>query len=128
MATRKARDHRAEYLRRNALAAARGHETRAKERRLSTFEKQLPFLPTLQTRNADWSDIESKSPDSIYDPANRKAGTTVAHYDKLYNAAWVSGPQRYALNRKHGSNAIREWLVDERDWSDEDYDIPYSDK
>jgi hypothetical protein len=129
------RDYRAEEQRRNILAWAEDHGTRAKkrgkiergeiaptqpkrvrnpktvtaqERRLAALVKVTPRSASAADRERceEWSLLFAKRYQAEYHPeVAAELGVTRKEYTRIYMAAWIEGDQRYKAVRYHGGDS-----------------------
>lgn len=128
-ASGKTRDYKAEYARRNERAKAKGFTSASQEKRVKRASKTGRYHPAMAVaaRNPEFYGFVPKTVATIYAPENAaKLGISVEEYTRAYYEAFLSGPQKYALNRKHGSPAMKRWFVDITGYmSEKDYDAKY---
>lgn len=94
-----------------------------------TPERIAAFHTTVdEVRAADFSEHKANSPWATYTPDTtpEEHGVSREEYTAAYLAAWVVGDEKYGKDtRKHGSEALRHYLVDIMDMEPEEYDRRY---
>ncbi len=125
----KQRDYKSEYRRASERAKKQGYTSASQKKRAQKANKLGRFHPAMENaaRNPELFGFVPKTNATLYQPENAaKLGMSREEYTRAYYDAFLVGNQRYALNRKHGSPAMKRWFVDITGYmSEKDYDDKY---
>ena len=109
------RNYKVEEQRRNERAKAKGFTSRGQQRKFKkavTTERYHPVMRKL-AENPELAGFYPRTYMTMYSPEKAQAaGIPLDEYTKAYYFAFLAGPERYALARKHGSAALKHWFVD----------------